>query len=102
MKLVCIYDENRKLIGRKFVEDDYQLAVGETFVKPTDDLWPPYTLNVDGTAWSGLSLEEYQAQNKPKPQPKKPDPMAQAINYLGLQVATQNAKIKQLESKLQK
>lgn len=63
MKTVYVFDDSRKLIDRKIVSDGYVLTDHEVTVKPSDDEWPPYLLNEDKTAWSGLTLEQYKQVN---------------------------------------
>ena len=61
MKLVCEFDENKKLIHRKIVSDDYVLSANETLVTPPGDQYPPYIF--DGTKFNGLTLEQYKQAN---------------------------------------
>lgn len=61
MKTIYLYDEKRKLTSVRVVDDTYQLASGETLLEPDRTEYPPYTLNDEGTAWHGLTLEQYQA-----------------------------------------
>lgn len=63
MKTVYEFDNDRKLISRKVVADDYTLNDHEVTVKPSDDEYPPYLINPDKTAWSGLTLEQYKQVN---------------------------------------
>ncbi|MCW4387543.1 hypothetical protein [Limosilactobacillus oris] len=101
MKAVYTWDSNNLYIpsANKIVPDDYQLSGNETFDKPKDaqghGLIMPIKRSGGQTGqWVGLTQEEY---SKAHPAvPEQPSEDAQAMNQLGLQVATVMGQIKDL------
>lgn len=101
MKAVYTWDSNNLYIpsANKIVPDDYQLSGNETFDEPKDaqghGLIMPIKRSGGQTGqWVGLTQEEY---SKAHPAvPEQPSEDAQAMNELGLQVATVMGQIKEL------
>lgn len=87
-KIVWLYDQtnNNQCVGTKIVDLDYQLVAGETFVKPADGLYGPIHFETTTQTWIGVSKEEWeQAHPSKETEPSESD---QAMNALGLQVAS--------------
>lgn len=99
MNKVYLYDEEGNYTGYKEVFPNYQPQQWETLVKPDLTL---YKNKFDGTAWHGLTMEQFQAQNKPKPQPTSPSKTDILIANLTKTIAKmgvmQNQKIVGLEN----
>lgn len=86
------------------VEDDYQLQANETFENPTGKREPAKLV---GTSWQDATEEEHAAWVKqqeadfkrlhPDTTPAGPTAGKQALNALGLQVASLTAENKQLK-----
>lgn len=64
-KAVYSWDKDNHFDTIKLVEDDYQLASNETFVKPEDGLYEPITWN--GSTWVGVSKEEWETKHPQNP-----------------------------------
>lgn len=101
MKAVYTWDSNNLYIpsANKVVPNDYQLAGNETFDEPKDAqghglLMPIKRSGGQTGQWVGLTQEEY-AEAHPAV-PEKPSEGAQAMNELGLQVASVMGQIKEL------
>lgn len=94
MKAVYSWDKDKHLDTINLVDDDYQLEPNETFTKPDDGLYEP--ISWTGSTWVGVSKEEWEAAH---PQHAvEPSAGEQALNALGLQVAsliTENKQLKQ-------
>lgn len=69
----------------KMVPDNYTLQANETFTKPTDGLYDP---KWNGSAWVGISAEEYYKQHPVK---VTPDATQTAVASMLKQVATMKA-----------
>lgn len=82
-KAVYSWDKDNHFDTIKLVEDDYQLASNETFVKPEDGLYEPITWN--GSTWVGTAKEDWEAAHPATP--AEPSEGDQALNALGLQIA---------------
>lgn len=103
MKSVYSWDGNDLYIpsANKVVPDDYQLAGNETFDAPIDAsghglLMPIKRQGGQTGQWVGLTQEEYQKAHPTVP--VQPSESAQAVNELGLQVATVMSQIKKLNT----
>jgi hypothetical protein len=82
MKFVYKYDAvTKQLTDYQSVPDTYQLQVNETFISPEPGVTYP---KFDGTTWSGLSEEEFIAQEAQNTAPSVTD---QALSQLALTVA---------------
>lgn len=95
MNKVYLYDQDGNYTGYKEVFPDYQPKQGETLVKPDTSL---YDLKFDGTTWHGLTLGEYQAQNKPKAEPTEPTPEQKTIMIQQAQITRLMTSQKQLQN----
>lgn len=82
-KAVYSWDKDNHFDTIKLVEDDYQLASNETFVKPEDGLYEPITWN--GSTWVGTAKEDWEAAHPATP--AEPSEGNQALNLLGQQIA---------------
>ncbi len=98
MKAVYSWDSNGFYIpsANKVVPDDYKLAGNETFDDTKDAqghglLMPIKRVNGQ---WGGATEEEYQEAHPAVPE--KPSEGAQAMNELGLQVASVMGQIREL------
>lgn len=105
MKAVYTWDGNNLYIPsvNKVVPDDYQLSANETFDEPIGDdghglLMPIKRSGGQTGEWVGLTQEEY-AETHPAV-PTKPSESAQAMNELGLQVATLMGQMKELSNSM--
>ena len=100
MKAVYSWDGNNLYIpsANNVVPDDYQLQGNETFEAPIDNdgrgLLMPIKHTVNG--WVGATQEEYQEAHPAVPE--QPSEGAQAMNELGLQVATLMGQMKELSN----
>lgn len=83
MKAVYSWDKDNHLDTINLVEDDYQLAPSETFTKPEDGLYEP--ISWTGSAWVGVSKEEWEAKHPRKP--VEPSADAKVMNTMGIQIA---------------
>lgn len=91
-------------VSSDIVADDYQLQANETFENPTGKLEPAKLV---GTSWQDATEEEHAAWVKqqeadfqrlhPNATPAGPTAGEQALNALGLQVASLTAENKQLK-----
>lgn len=78
------------MTGARVVNDDYQLAAGETFTEPDRSLYPPYVLSADGTSWSGLTADQYKQSHPQAPTltiDRQVQVLTQSVNALGMQMA---------------
>lgn len=82
-KAVYSWDDDNHFDSIKIVDDDYELAVNETFDKPEDGLYEPITRKDD--KWVGTPKEEWEA-NQPKVE-VKPTAQQQANAQMSLQLA---------------
>lgn len=98
MKAVYSWDSNGFYIpsANRPVPDDYELSGNETFDAPIDANGHGLLMPIKRQSgqWIGATQEEY---NKAHPAvPEQPSEDAQAMNQLGLQVATVMGQIKDL------
>lgn len=102
MRTVYTYDKDRKATGSKIVNNEYQLAAGETLLEPDRSLYPPYVLSADGSAWSGTSKEDYLRQHPiPQVQPTFEQQMIMKQQARLAQLTEQSKQLQQLAMKQQ-
>lgn len=65
MKAVYSWNDDNRLDKIKLVEDEYQLASNETFIKPEDGLYEP--ISWTGSTWVGVSKEKWETKYPQKP-----------------------------------
>lgn len=91
---VYLYDSDGNYTGYKEVYPDYQPKQWETLVKPDLSL---YNLKFNGTSWSGLTYEEWQAT-----QSKDTEEEASKNDMILANLLKQNAKLTLVQAKMQK
>lgn len=64
MKAIYKFDDNKVFTGSDTVDDDYQVGINETEIKPTDGLYEPITWN--GAQWVGTDQAIWQAAQDAK------------------------------------
>lgn len=100
MKSVYAWDGNNLYIptANKVVSDDYQLQGNETFDAPVDGNGHGLLMPIkrQNGQWLGATQEEYQEAHPAVPD--QPSESAQAMNELGLQVATLMGQMKELSN----
>lgn len=103
MRQIYYYDtsNNNKFTGTDVVEDNHQLLVGETYIKPSDGLhWPLY---FDQTVqrWHGVTEEQWLA-SKPfhNDGPSGPSSQQKLNSVLTTQVAMLTQTVNQLKTQL--